>query len=65
MNTCAACGHEVLVNLNAGDWDWPYACSFCDAERLPEHLRAPEKRKGYVARPLTRWQHFKKAVFRG
>lgn len=37
---CATCGSKVLVNRNAGDWDWPYACTWCDRERLPEHLRA-------------------------
>lgn len=38
--TCNTCGCVVLCNHNAGDWDWPYACTWCDRERLPEHLRA-------------------------
>lgn len=47
---CAGCGGKgtILVNQNAGDWDDPYACNYCEAHRLPEHLRHPEKQKGYV-----------------
>lgn len=57
--TCSTCGSEVLVNRNADGWDWPYACTWCDRERLPEELRAT------VCAPaprLTRWQHLKRAL---
>lgn len=47
---CHTCGHPVYHNSGGGDWDWPYACSYCDPDykRLPEHLRAPERRADYV-----------------
>jgi hypothetical protein len=43
---CDTCGHTVYYR--ASDWDWPYFCSYCDWEQLPEYLRAPERRADYV-----------------
>lgn len=54
---CMGCNGygTVFTNANAGDWDWPYACNYCDADRLPDHLRHPTKRAGYVPPPPSRW----------
>jgi hypothetical protein len=51
---------RIVTNVNAGDWDDPYACTYCDAKRLPNHLRYYTKRDEYHE-GAEHWYWFQRA----
>lgn len=52
--TCRDCGSAALYGSGGNDHDNPFACTYCDSDRLPMHLRHPYKRLGYVPGPVSR-----------